>query len=47
MTAATIVASLAVIDMVGGVPPGVLLLAAGYAGAAGAVRQPALSGSRL
>jgi hypothetical protein len=37
MTAAAIGAPSAVIDMVGGVLPGVLLLAAGYAGATGAV----------
>ena len=43
MTAATIGAPSAVIDMVAGVLPGVLLLAAGYAGAFGAVRQRALT----
>ena len=41
MTAATYGAPPAVIEVIGGVLPGVLLLAAGYAGAAGAVRQPA------
>jgi len=41
VTAAAIGASSAVIDVVGGVLPGVLLLAAGSAGAAGAVSQPA------
>jgi hypothetical protein len=41
MTAATLGAPSAVIEVVGGVLPGVLLLASGYAGAAGAVRQPA------
>jgi hypothetical protein len=39
MTAATIGAPSAVIDTVAGVLPGVLLLAAGYAGGAGAVRR--------
>jgi len=41
LTAAVMGAPPAVIDMVGGVLPGVLLLAAGYAGAVGAVRQRA------
>ena len=41
MTAAAIAAPPAVIDMVGGVLPGVLLLTAGYAGAVRAVRQSA------
>lgn len=45
MTAAIIGAPLAVIDTVGGVLPGVLLLAAGYAGAVGAVGQPAPTAS--
>ena len=41
LTAAVMGAPPAVIDMVGGVLPGVLLLAAGYTGAVGAVRQRA------
>ena len=41
LTAAAVGAPPAVIAVVGGVLPGVLLLAAGYAGAAGAIGQPA------
>jgi hypothetical protein len=41
VTAAVMGAPSAVIDMVGGVLPGVLLLVAGYTGAAGAVTGPA------
>ena len=47
MTAAAIGAPSAVIDMVGGVLPGVLMLAAGYAGATGAVGPVGSGGEQM